>query len=72
MYSVHVSGLGECLVGIDVPGVIGYLDDNNGKRAIKRHTPQKYMMQFKDIKDISKRHVQSDVLQDDAILQRHL
>ena len=53
MCSVHVSGLGECLVGIDVSGAIGYVDDNNGKRAIKRHAPQKYMMQFEDIKDKS-------------------
>ena len=52
--------------------VIGYIDDNNGRRAIKRHVPQKYMMWFEDIKDIVKRHVQSDVPQDDAILLKEL
>ena len=66
--AVHVLGMGECLVGIDVSRVIGYVDDNNGRRAIKKHVPQKYIMQFEDAKDTVERHVQSDVLQDDAIL----
>ena len=66
--SVHVPDLGECLVGIDVSGVIGYIDDNNGRRAIKRHVLQKYTMRFEDVKDIVKRHVRSDLSQDDAIL----
>ena len=65
---VHVPGMGECLVGIDVSRAIGYADDNNGKRAIKRHVPQKYMMRFEDVKDTVERHVQSDVPQDDTIL----
>ena len=55
--SVHVPDLGECLVGIDVPRSIGYLDDNNGRRAIKRHIPQKYTMWFEDVKDIVERHI---------------
>ena len=66
--SVHAPDLGECLVGIDVSRAIGYVDGNNGRRAIKRHVPQKYMMWFEDVKDIVKRHVRSDVPQDDAIL----
>ena len=66
--SVHVPDLGECLVGIDVSRAIGYVDDNNGRRAIKRHLPQKYMMRFEDVKDVVERHVRSDVPQDDAIL----
>ena len=68
MQSVHVPGLGECLVGIDVSRAIGYVNENYGRRAIKRHVPQKYKMQFEDVKDIVKRHVRSDVPQDDAIL----
>ena len=48
--------------------VIGYVDANNGRRAIKKHVPQKYIMPFEDVKDTVGRHVQSDVLQDDAIL----
>ena len=59
--SVHVTDLGECLVSIDVSRAIGYVDDNNGRRAIKRHVSQKYTMQFEDVKDIVERHVQSDV-----------
>ena len=66
--SVHVPGMGECLVGIDVSRAIGYADDNNGRKAIKRHVPQKYMMRFEDVKDTVERQVQSDVPQDDAIL----
>ena len=37
--AVHVPGLGECLVSIEASNVIGYVDDNNGRRAIKRHVP---------------------------------
>ena len=66
--SAHVPDLGECLVGIDVSRVIGYVDDNNRRRAIKRHVPQKYTMQIEDVKDIVERHVRSDVPQDNAIL----
>ena len=66
--SVHVPDLGECLVGIDVLRAIGYVDDNNGRIAIKRHVPQKYIMRFEDVKDIVERHVRSDVPHDDAIL----
>ena len=66
--TVHVPGLGRYLVGIDVSIAIGYVDDNNDRRAIKRHVPQKYMMWYEDVKDIAKRHVRLDVPQDDAIL----
>ena len=66
--AVDVPELGECLVGIDVSSVIGYVDDNNGRRAIKRHVPLKYMMRFEDVKVTVKRHVRLDVPQDDAIL----
>ena len=66
--SVHVPGMGECLVGIDVSRTIGYTDDNNSRRAIKRHVPQKYMMRFEDVKDTVEKHVQSDMPQNDAIL----
>ena len=66
--TVHVPGLGRYLVGIDVSIAIGYVDDNNDRRAIKRHVPQKYMMWYEDVKDIVKRHVRLDVPQDDAIL----
>ena len=65
---MHVPGMRECIVGIDVSRATGYSDDNNGRRAIKRHVPQKYMMRFEDVKDTVERHVQSDVSQDDAFL----
>ena len=65
---MHVADFGECLVGIDVSRAIGYVDDNNGNRAIKRHVPQKYTMQFEDVKDIVERHVRSGVPQGNAIL----
>ena len=65
---MHVSGMGECLAGIDMSRAIGYTDDNNGRRTIKRHVPQKYVMRFKYAKDTVERHVQSDVLKDDIIL----
>ena len=68
MRSVHVSGMGKGLVGTDVSRAIGYAGDNNGRRAIKRHVLQKYMMRFEDVKDTVKRHVQSVMPQDDAIL----
>ena len=55
-------------MGIDVSRAIGYADDNNSRRAIKRHVPQKYMMWFEDVKDVVERHVHPDVPQDDAIL----
>ena len=47
-------------MGIDVSKAIRYVDHNNGKRAIKRHGPQKYMVRFEDVKDIVKKHVSSD------------
>ena len=65
---MHVARLREYLVGIDVSRAIGYADDNNGRRAIKRHVSQKYMMQFEDAKDIVQRHVHPDVTKDEAIL----
>ena len=68
MRSVHVPDLGECLVGIDVSRAIGYAEDNNSRRAIKRHVPQKCMMRFEDVEGIVEIHVRSDVPQDDAIL----
>ena len=61
MRSVHVRGLGECLVGIDVSRVIGYVDDNYGRREIKRHLHQKYMMWCEDNKGTVKRNIRSDV-----------
>ena len=67
MWYVHVPGLGECLLGIDVSRAIGYVDGNNGWRAIKRHVPQKYTTWFEDIKGIVKRHVRSDVLQEPGL-----
>ena len=66
--AVHVPSLGECLVGIDVSREIGYVDENNGRRTIKRHIPQNYMIQLEDVKGIVKRHVQLHVTQDEAIL----
>ena len=66
--SVHVPDLGECLGGIDVSRGVGYVDDHNGRIAIKRQVPQKYMMRFEDVKDIVERHVRSDVSHDDVIL----
>ena len=66
--SVHVPGLGECLVGIDMSRAIGYADDNNGRRAIKMHVLQKYILRFEDVKDIVERHFHPDVPRDDAIL----
>ena len=37
--SMRVPVLGECIVGIDVSRAIGYADENNGRREIKRHVP---------------------------------
>ena len=68
VWSVLVPGMRECLVGIDMSSAIGYADDNNGRRTIKGHVPQKYMMWFEDVKDTVERHVQRDVPQDDTIL----
>ena len=47
--TVHVPGLGKCLVGIDVSRVIGYTDGNNGRRAIQRHVPEKYKIRLGDV-----------------------
>ena len=55
-------------MGINVSRAIEYVDDNNGRKVIKRHVPQKYMMLFEDVTDIVKRHLWTDVPQDDAIL----
>ena len=68
MRFLHVSGMRKCFVGIDVSRAIEYADHNNGRRTIKGHVPQKYVMRFEDAKDTVERHVQSDVLKDDAIL----
>ena len=46
---MHVPGLGKCFVGIDVSRAIGYVDDNNGRRAIKRHVPKEYKMELGDV-----------------------
>ena len=55
-------------IGTDLSREIGYVDDNNGRRAIKRNVLQKYMMLFDDVKDTVKIHVLSDMPRDDAIL----
>ena len=65
--AVYVPGLGRCLVGIDLSRAIGYVDDSDGRRAIKRDVPQKYIMRFEDVKDIAKKDVRSDGPQGDAI-----
>ena len=57
MRSVHVPGMGECLLGIDLSRAIEYADGNNGRRVLKRHVPQKNMMRFEDFKDTVERHV---------------
>ena len=57
MQSVHVPGMGECLLGIDLSRAIEYADGNNGRRVLKRHVPQKNMMRFEDVKDTVERHV---------------
>ena len=69
---MHVPGMGECLVGIDVSRAIGYADENNGSRTIKRHLSQECIIQFEAVKDTVERHVQSDVPQDDTILLKVL
>ena len=63
---------GECLVGIDVSWAIGYADDNNGRRTIKRHLSQKCIIQFEADEDTVERHVQSDLPQDDEIFLKVL
>ena len=65
---MHVPDMWEFLLGMYVSKEIGYADDNNGRRAIKRHVPQKYMMRFEEVKGTVERHVQSDVPQEDSIL----
>ena len=62
---MHVPDLGECLLGIDMARATGYVNDNNDRRTIKRHVPQKYVMRFEDVKDIVERKVRSDVPQDE-------
>ena len=47
--TVHVPGLGKCPVGIDVSRAIGYTDDNNGRRAMQRHVPEKYKIRLGDV-----------------------
>ena len=54
MRSMHVPDMWEFLLGMYVSKEIGYADDNNGRRAIKRHVPQKYMMRFGETRSIGR------------------
>ena len=47
--TMHVPGMGKSAVGIDVSRAIGYTDDNNGRRAIQRHVPEKYKIRLGDV-----------------------
>ena len=47
--TVHVPGLGKCPVGIDVSRAIGYVDDNNVRREIKRYVPEEHRFRLGDV-----------------------
>lgn len=47
---VYVKTIGKCFFACDVWRVVGFTDDNNGRRSIKRHVPEKYRMRLGDLK----------------------
>ena len=66
--SVHVRGVGECLVVCDVFRAVGYKDDDNGRRAAQRLVPERYRIRFDDVKADLREQVRSDLLHDDTVL----
>ena len=46
---VNIKDVGRCFVSIDLSKVIGYTDDNNGRRAIQRHAHEIYKFQLGDV-----------------------
>ena len=66
--SFYVKGIGGCLVACDVWRAVGYSDDDNGRKAIQRHVPERYRMRYKDVKSELNYPVQSHLPQDDQIL----
>ena len=46
---VNSKDVGRCFVSIDLSKVIGYTDDNNGRRAIQRHAHEIYKFQLGDV-----------------------
>ena len=66
--SVHVNGIGECLVARDVYKAVGYDDDNNGKRAVRTHVPDEYKMRVKDALTELGKQVDIDLLHPDTVL----
>ena len=46
---MHVLGLEKCPVVIDASRAIGYTDDNNRRRAMQWHFPEKYKIRLGDV-----------------------
>ena len=65
--SVHVRGVGECLIACNVYRAVGYKDDDNGRRAVRRHVPERYRVRFGDVEEDLRGEVRSDLPQDDQI-----
>ena len=68
VHSVHVPDVRQCLVAKDVAKAVGYNDDDNAKRAVRTHVPEKYSMHLGDAKNVLKEEVIIDLLHPDTIL----
>ena len=66
--SVYVRGTGECLVACDVFRAVGYKDDDNGRKVVRRHVPERYRMRYGDVKDAINQVVHLHRLHDDTVL----
>ena len=58
----------RCLVAKDVSKAVGYNDDDNARRAVRTHVPEKYSMRLGDAKNVLKGEVIIDLLHPDTIL----
>lgn len=66
--AVYVEGRGECLAARDVVRAVGYVDNDNGRRAVRTHVPQRYIIRYKDVKNVVKSQVNIDLPQPDTVL----
>ena len=52
---VHIKGLGQCFLGIDVSKAVGCNDDDSNRRAVQIHVPGKYRMHLGDAQSMLER-----------------
>ena len=65
---VHIKGLGQCFLGIDVSKAVGCNDDDNARRAVQIHVPGKYRMRLGDTQSMLEREADVALPKENTVL----